>query len=345
MITKQDLSDPEQNPKGWSLFIQHHQQGSDRHDLHPEYLVHLQDPELYPGVRCLAWRLCFGLLPKQVDICADWMDCIHSQRMEYEHFIKKLRLEPSQSHPGDVSAQHPLSIKEDSLWQVYFKDQELLKMIELDVERTLPEEAYFRTERVQASLKDILFVYCKVHHRLSYRQGMHELLAMVYRVVEEEMSQMDRDPSPTSPMGTLLDPRFLDHDVYALFTGLMALMADFYHVEPDTTAPQACQKQPCTKHRKSGCSLCPSGEEQLPSPSASSSPLKSLCTRIASEWLPRFDAKLAQHLTRLGLEPQFYLIKWVRLLFGRELPYPELLILWDYLLSVSYTHLTLPTIA
>jgi hypothetical protein len=41
-------------------------------------------------------------------------------------------------------------------------------------------------EETQQRMTDILFVYCKIHHEISYRQGMHELLAPILLVVDEE---------------------------------------------------------------------------------------------------------------------------------------------------------------
>lgn len=33
---------------------------------------------------------------------------------------------------------------------------------------------------------DALFVYCKMHEEISYRQGMHELLALILWAVETD---------------------------------------------------------------------------------------------------------------------------------------------------------------
>lgn len=43
------------------------------------------------------------------------------------------------------------------------------------------------------------------------------------------------------------------------------------------------------------------------------------------------DAQLHAHLEALGILPQLFLLKWVRLLFGREFHVDDLLIIWDAL--------------
>ncbi|KNC78900.1 hypothetical protein SARC_08686, partial [Sphaeroforma arctica JP610] len=62
-------------------------------------------------------------------------------------------------------------------WVSYYEDEELKQEIEMDVLRTYQEMPFFQQESVQASLGKLLFVFSKEFAALSYRQGMHELLA------------------------------------------------------------------------------------------------------------------------------------------------------------------------
>jgi len=45
--------------------------------------------------------------------------------------------------------------------------------------------------------------------------------------------------------------------------------------------------------------------------------------------LKSYDPVLHNHLTRLGIEPQLYGLRWIRLLFGREFHVADVLKLWD----------------
>ncbi|KAK2630218.1 hypothetical protein QTJ16_001038 [Diplocarpon rosae] len=47
----------------------------------------------------------------------------------------------------------------------------------------------------------------------------------------------------------------------------------------------------------------------------------------------RLDPELAKHLTDVEILPQIFLIRWIRLLFGREFPFNDLLALWDTLFA------------
>ncbi|KAK7077786.1 TBC1 domain, member 5, partial [Halocaridina rubra] len=56
-------------------------------------------------------------------------------------------------------------------------------------------------------------------------------------------------------------------------------------------------------------------------------------TSIHDNLLQRHDPSLYTHLSRLEIPPQIYGIRWVRLLFGREFPLQELLMVWDAIFS------------
>eukprot|EP00471_Norrisiella_sphaerica_P003978 CAMPEP_0184484636 /NCGR_PEP_ID=MMETSP0113_2-20130426/6331_1 /TAXON_ID=91329 /ORGANISM="Norrisiella sphaerica, Strain BC52" /LENGTH=1486 /DNA_ID=CAMNT_0026865713 /DNA_START=243 /DNA_END=4703 /DNA_ORIENTATION=+ len=54
--------------------------------------------------------------------------------------------------------------------------------------------------------------------------------------------------------------------------------------------------------------------------------------RIHYELLGRFDPQLLNELEETGVIPQVYLLRWIRVLFSREIPLDQLLKVWDFLL-------------
>lgn len=62
-------------------------------------------------------------------------------------------------------------------------------------------------------------------------------------------------------------------------------------------------------------------------------PILTSCKKIQGEIIRALDPELFRHLDKLGLEPQLYGIRWLRLLFSREYEIDELLILWDGIFS------------
>lgn len=111
-----------------------------------------------------------------------------------------------------------------------------------DVQR-LPDEPFYHQPHIQTLITDVLFVYCKLNPDVGgYRQGMHELLAPIVYVVEQDAID-PADTASDSPqdllMVEMLDASFIEHDSFALFSQVMDCAKVFYETgEPseDTTA-------------------------------------------------------------------------------------------------------------
>ncbi|XP_068642544.1 uncharacterized protein [Aristolochia californica] len=105
-------------------------------------------------------------------------------------------------------------------------------------------------------------------------------------------------------LGILLSERFMEHDAYCMFDALMSgacgvvAMADYFSQSP-ASGPMT----------------------GLPPVIEASSALYHLLYVVAS--------CLHSHLVELGVEPQYFSLRWLRVLFGREFSLEDLLIIWD----------------
>ncbi|KAL3375933.1 hypothetical protein AABB24_002730 [Solanum stoloniferum] len=105
-------------------------------------------------------------------------------------------------------------------------------------------------------------------------------------------------------LGILLSEKFKEHDAYCMFDALMngasgaVAMAEFFSHSPYGT-PHA----------------------GLPPVIEASAALYHLLSLI--------DSSLHSHLVELGVEPQYFALRWLRVLFGREFALEDLLIIWD----------------
>ncbi|KAG6474131.1 hypothetical protein ZIOFF_068055 [Zingiber officinale] len=109
-------------------------------------------------------------------------------------------------------------------------------------------------------------------------------------------------------LGVILSEKFMEHDAYCMFDILMndahgvVAMAEFFS----------------------------------PSPSIGSStglpPIIEAASAIY-QLLATVDSSLHSHLVELGVEPQYFAMRWLRVLFGREFPLEDLLIMWDKIFS------------
>ncbi|KAI8327168.1 rab-GTPase-TBC domain-containing protein [Choanephora cucurbitarum] len=223
----------------------------------------------------------------------------------------------------DLSDNNPLALNDNNPWQQYFADSEIRKIIRQDVERTFPDIEFFRQEDAQQRLTDILFIYCKLNRDVSYRQGMHELLAPFYWILKEEsLDSTQLDINPIDPINQLLvqllDSNYAEHDAYILFDRLMKHGKAWYEFNEQTVP---VNKKNSTSNRAD----------------IRSNPIVAICHRIHHQHLKTIDPYLYQHLENFGIEPQLYGIRWIRLLFGREFEIHELLKLWDAIFAQDRT--------
>jgi TBC1 domain family protein 5 len=100
----------------------------------------------------------------------------------------------------------------------------------------MPEEPYFRRPETQRILLDILFIFCKINQDVGYRQGMHELLAPILWVIEQDaIENWNESERPTfqgdeSIMKQILDPVYIEHDAFTLLSLIMRSAKSFYEL-------------------------------------------------------------------------------------------------------------------
>ncbi|CAN8326532.1 unnamed protein product [Cochlearia groenlandica] len=113
-------------------------------------------------------------------------------------------------------------------------------------------------------------------------------------------------------LGIVLSEKFMEHDAYCMFDALMngahgcVSMAGFFSYSP-------------AKGSHTG----------LP-------PVLEACTAFYN-LLSFVDSSLHSHLVELGVEPQYFGLRWLRVLFGREFLLQDLLIVWDEIFSADNT--------
>lgn len=129
-------------------------------------------------LRSVFWRVWLGRLPLPAarnrysgSFSPAWRHYISTTRAEYDELAQKHLSNPESSpllQQGESQDQaqlhtvqsdtHPLSLQADSPWQHYHASQELRVQIVKDVERTYPENDFFRNAQVQEIMTDLLLV-------------------------------------------------------------------------------------------------------------------------------------------------------------------------------------------
>ncbi|KAK3375187.1 rab-GTPase-TBC domain-containing protein [Podospora didyma] len=252
------------------------------------------------GCRSVCWKAFLQFQDAPVD---QWSILLRESRASYislcEQHLNFIR------HPERLAelSFDPLADSPDSPWNSVREDKGIRAEILQDVQR-LPDEPFYHQETVQTMILDILFLYCKLHPDVGgYRQGMHELLAPIVYIVAQDAVQVgaaSADETADTTMLEMLDSSFVEHDAYALFAKVMGRASAFYEV----------------------------GTETKPAPSDKNTIVEK-SKYIHEVALMRIDEELANHLRNIEVLPQIFLIRWIRLLFSREFPFEQLLVLWD----------------
>ncbi|KAL7946231.1 RabGAP/TBC [Trichoderma barbatum] len=275
------------------------------------------------GCRSVCWKI-FLLSKDGDDGKPNWSQSLREKRELYgerrDHFLKFI------NHPEALTELtiDPLADDPKSPWNTVREDEVTRAEILQDVQR-LPDEANYHEDYMQRMILDILFVYCKVNPtRGGYRQGMHELLAPILHVVEQDaldrasISASDDEDDLEELMLETIDLSFIEHDAFILFSQLMEHAQAFYEVKDvPNSAPPADG---------------PSSQSRFPE---QSSAIVERSKYIHEVCLQKIDPELAAHLTSIEILPQIFLIRWIRLLFSREFPFNHFLVLWDTILAVD----------
>ncbi|NXI24515.1 TBCD5 protein, partial [Sterrhoptilus dennistouni] len=277
--------------------------------------------------RSVCWKLFLDVLPQDR---SQWIKTTSDLRTSYNK-IKEIHItNPRKAGQQDLIINNPLSQDEGSLWNKFFQDKELRAMIEQDVTRTFPEMQYFQQENVRKILTDVLFCYARENEQLLYKQGMHELLAPIVFILHCDHQAFSHASEAAQPrqafeeMKVLLNPEYLEHDAYAMFTRLMKTAEHWFSTfEHDSQKEKDVMITPT-----------PFARPQDLGPSIA---IVAKVNQIQDHLLKKHDIELYMHLNRLEIAPQIYGLRWVRLLFGREFPLQDLLVVWDALFADSIT--------
>lgn len=275
--------------------------------------------------RSVCWKLYLDVLPEDK---AQWISRTKEHRAQYEK-IKEMHITNPRKAAGqqDLVVNNPLSQDEGSLWNKFFQDKELRGMIKQDVLRTFPEMLYFQEEDVRTKMTDILFCYARENEQLLYKQGMHELLAPIVFVLHcdhQAFQHASETANPSDEMKVLLDPKFHEHDAYTMFSLLMETAEPWF----------SSFEREVRKGKEEMLTSIPFARPQDSGPSVA---IVTKVNRIQDQLIKKHDIELYMHLNRLEIAPQIYGIRWVRLLFGREFPLQDLLVVWDALFADSIT--------
>ncbi|CDR95195.1 TBC domain containing protein,putative [Babesia bigemina] len=276
------------------------------------------------NMRRVVWGYFLGVYT--ADTMEELLAAVRQKRERYWELVKKHRQDNLKSMQAlNPQLFHPLAPVERNPWEQNQRSRELLDEIWQDVERTYQERSLFKSESVRKTLQNVLFVWSREHDYISYRQGMNELLAVVYIVCYRDQAR-PADSTADSAFAEICsgDAKDLEADAYTLFDALMCL-------EIQLMFDNAATKMPSIKsYEVRSANLA--HIVALPGRAKANNTHNSFIARtkfIHSRILKDYDPALFKHFQDIELEPHVFLMRWIRLIFSREFNVNETLCLWD----------------
>ena len=266
-------------------------------------------------VRCAAWRF----FPSSGSWSRYWLVFTHAEQ-QIDFDVRAIGTASigamADSEDVDLSIANPLSTSEDS---PFYTHSALREQVDQDLARLYPGDTFFERPDVQRVMHRILLVWACDHPDISYRQGMHELLAPLllanWLEAEESASAgVGAAGGEENPVRLLLAALLRVENVevatWAAFDRLMRATSIYF--DPGTRLP--------------------------PSSSPPTTPLLRRCSYIHDERLRIADPALHARMVVLGVQPQLYLLRWLRLLFGREFHVEDAAVVWDALFAYGFEY-------
>ena len=300
--------------------------------------------------RSIAWKVFLGCLDAG-KTPAEWIQQITAKRMEYEALLKQHKTDPNNSDDVDPLLNNPLSQEAESPWTKFYEEQELLETIGKDTNRLYPVgcgEFFEHTQHATTGMTNVLFVWSQLHPETSYRQGMHELLAPFVWLMESERLVGDTttdagalDDDDGRALRVLLDPHYIEHDAYFMFTTMMSDVEQLFYVHAVDSRQLASKYREAqrmgatTLARRNRSETDAAVEAVTDARNKSVTPVLRTCNRIHHELLHVADPSIHKRMVTMEIEPQLYALPWVRLMFSRCFHMDDVLILWEGIFSAT----------
>eukprot|EP00397_Hematodinium_sp_SG-2012_P003486 GEMP01003494.1.p1 GENE.GEMP01003494.1~~GEMP01003494.1.p1 ORF type:complete len:1117 (+),score=275.63 GEMP01003494.1:168-3518(+) len=279
------------------------------------------------SLRRIQWGICLNVLRGNTP--KEWAASIRKERDNYKVLLKVNKMDLSRAVKVDPNLFNPLAKTKGNPWEAISKDEQLLEEIWKDVERTHSDHSLFRTTEVRQSLQRILFHWCKQNNPStqaseSYRQGMNELLAVIYKAVVEGRYI----GTQSADLRELYSADDVEADTFAYFRNLMDMgLLPLFAVVKETSRK---------KIEESPIGALPTVRD-TERPISPQTVIQRRCEYIMCDLLKEHDAELHFWLEiKQKIPPQLFLLRWIRVLFCREFTLDQNLELWSAIFYDAY---------
>ncbi|KPA76310.1 hypothetical protein ABB37_08031 [Leptomonas pyrrhocoris] len=220
--------------------------------------------------------------------------------------------------PTCFATENPLVPAVESSYALQFQVDAVRQTIAKDMSRLFWDVPIFQEPQTKDAVSDILVKYCTAEKR-EYRQGFHELAAFLYYACHRDKMQAeqlvrDNPVLRSNSFFTVFEKAYADLPaaVYALLRRLI--------LEEDNGLGLARWYYAATSEQSGVVVACERVQQDL-------------LAQVAPELQHRLDAEY-------DIQSVVYLVRWLRLLFVRELSFDQLLRVWAVIFCERYVQTT-----
>ena len=287
-------------------------------------------------LRPIAWKIFLGVLPNSTSL-REWVEIVSNQREEYKKKLKKFC--KIKKIIGD-----PLGggTKKKKGADISYEDNDLKSLINKDLDRTHQEIDLFLQNKIKNILANVLYVWSKENKEVSYRQGMNELLAIIFLVFYPYYFSSTRKPKNTKNdiIEFLKDIELYKEDIYIFFHDEEEIQSDlFFTFEAlmkkgmtNLFDPKILQKD------DPGYKIYEIFPQMWKDDSDENKPtyIYRRCALLTKEKLKSLDNDLYSHFKKIDLNCGVFLQRWLRCIFCREFKLEDVFLIWDIILYNEY---------
>jgi len=187
-------------------------------------------------LRPTLWKIFLNYLPQEINF-TNWLEKTQVARStfkkrsaKYFNTKKVLGGDPL----GGGAAEVNQFIKKSKNWNSFYDDKELKKIIMLDINRTYQEFKMFQDSTTKEHLMNLLFMWSKENEDVSYKQGMNEILAVLYLSMHKHYFKPQKKINITELIKKSKSIQIEDMDAYKIFIKEVYLyLHDFTDIQAD----------------------------------------------------------------------------------------------------------------
>jgi len=297
------------------------------------------------GRRAATWRILLGYLPAKR---GTWASILAQQRALYHQLVEEIIIANPQAN-SPVVEDHPLNPNPASNWQSFFRDNDVLLQIDKDVRRLCPDLTFFQQA---TGFPHRLLVGDpetgtppreKLHARVTQAQlnaqtlerkgvGPSTLANSKKRAAEDYQPLSEGQEAHWEVVERMLFLYAKLNPGQGYVQGMNEIIGPIYYVMASDSRGE------WREHAEADCFFCFTNlmsdirDFFIKTLDDSASGIQGVMNRLSNR-LQEVDQVSANVLADQGIKMQYFAFRWLSLLLSQEFALPDVLSLWDALLT------------